>query len=163
MTGHRTQNHNTEPIVPCQEKAPREGRRLQMLPCPAKLSLSMPNPATPRQTRPGLFYPLKRAAGNFLRSSVLPSAAITAHCRTRPHLATPSPAEVCRILPSPIHSPKRAAGRTEILLAAVCNCNRAPPDLALTCRTMPDLTATTLQREQQRGANSPVLPSATIA
>ena len=113
-----------------------------------------PRPAAPHRAAPEL--PSKessRGSRGLLccRLQLLPQ-------QTGPCRAEPVPTETCLI-----YSPKRAAGKACALRAAVCSYYRALPYLAPPHVAQTGLTKSTLQREQQRGLTSSVLPSATVA
>ena len=66
-----------------------------------------------------------------------------------PHPVSPSPAAPGHAAHDHIYSPKRAAGNTEVLRAAVCNCYRGKPGLAEPHLSRPKPALSALQREQQ--------------
>ena len=111
--------------------------------------LALPCITIPRRAGPYLVCSLKRAAGNFLRSSVLPSATVALPCAASPRHAPPHLTG-----PHQNYPLKRAAEEAEASCAAVCNCSGAPPCHTQPRHTSPNLAvparaASTLQREQQ--------------
>jgi hypothetical protein len=79
-----------------------------------------PRPTPPRLASPDLIYS-QREQQREPRPPVLLSATITKSRRAQPNPALPSRTYPDLTAPRLIYSPKRAAGNTEVLLAAVCN------------------------------------------
>jgi hypothetical protein len=114
--------------------------------------LALPCITIPRRAGPCLVCSLKRAAGNFLRSSVLPSTAIA-----MPDPTLLDPASLNRS--KPFLLPCESSRGTRRFL---CCRLQLLPDPALPCRATPKLAGARLVYSPKRAAEEPESPCAAV-